>query len=147
MFYDNSEEVFPNWWDALDGASDSGPVGDTCLADHAGVRQVDRDGVVLQTGSSEAVDAPVRGDQEEGPTEQDNGPLSPDGYRYPGLNDPHISEACEASESSESSEASEASGASGASGRNGYMELVAEPEYTRPSHEDGTFTTANSLKI
>ena len=103
MFYNNSEEIFPNWWDALDGASDSGLVGDTCPADHAGIRQVDRDGVVLQTGSSEAVDAADRGDQEEGPAEQDNGPLSPDGYcycyRYPGLNDPHVSEASEAAAS------------------------------------------------
>ena len=60
MFYDNSEEVFPNWWDALDGKSESGPAGDTCLADHGGGRQVDRDGVVLQAGSSEAVDPVVR---------------------------------------------------------------------------------------
>ena len=28
----------------------------------------------------------------------------------------------------------------------GYMESGSEPGYTRPSHEDGTFTTANSLK-
>ena len=110
MFYDNSEEVFPNWWDALDGKSESGPAGDTCLADHAGGRQVDRDGVVLQAGSSEAVD-PVdqgdqgdQGDQEEGPAELDNGPFSPDGYRYPvpGLNEPHVCEASEASESAAS---------------------------------------------
>ena len=35
---------------------------------------------------------------------------------------------------------------SGRSERNGYMESGSEPGYTRPSHEDGTFTTANSLK-
>ncbi len=105
MFYDNSEEVLPNWWDALDRASDSRPVGDTRPADHAGIRQVDRDGVVIQTGSSEAVDAADRGDQEESPAEKDNGPLYPDGYcycyRYSGLNDPHVREASEASEASE----------------------------------------------
>ena len=37
--------------------------------------------------------------------------------------------------------------ASERSGLNGYMEWVSEPEYTRPSHEDGTFTTANSINI
>ena len=30
--------------------------------------------------------------------------------------------------------------------RNGYMDWGSEPGYTRPSHEDGTFTAANSLK-
>ena len=30
---------------------------------------------------------------------------------------------------------------------NGYMESGSEPGYTRPSHEDGTFTAANSLKL
>ena len=38
------------------------------------------------------------------------------------------------------------SGASGPSGLNGYKDSGSEPGYTRPSHEDGTFTTANSLK-
>ena len=33
------------------------------------------------------------------------------------------------------------------SGANGYMDPGSEPGYTRPSHEDGTFTTANSLKL
>ena len=36
--------------------------------------------------------------------------------------------------------------ASELSERNGYMESGSEPGYTRPSHEDGTFTAANSLK-
>ena len=86
MFYDNSEEVFPNWWDALDGTSDSSRAGDTCLADHAGGRQVDREGVAVQAVPSEAgdpADQGDQGDQGEGPAEQDNGTLSPDGYHYP----------------------------------------------------------------
>ncbi len=98
MFYDNSEEVFPNWWDALDGTGEAG--NGVMTAE----RPAESGGVVLQGGDSDSIsDSDLDSDEVLETPDEDSGPLSRDGYRYrvSEINDPLVQRVSEAGDSVE----------------------------------------------
>jgi len=93
MFYDNSEEVFLNWWDVLDGTAQVDQSGQVSHERPAGERPIESEGMVLQAEHSNAEGA------SESPNE-DSGPYSRDGYHYriPESNDPRLQRVSESGE-------------------------------------------------
>lgn len=91
MFYDSREEVFPNWWDALDGASELDHADRPQHSRDSDDRDCDSDGMVLQAatiGEDEAF-------QDESVHEKQACHGSHGNFHYPinEINDPRLSEA------------------------------------------------------